>query len=147
MFHYSLFQSRTFPLPLVTAFLISTSIRIQEPWRVSQCLVHLYRVLCWHMFLERGDRLSPFSSPRILLLIQAFHQKREPCSFTILVEAFLFSASSRWNACGKVTWAQWNGTSPLGWEGDCLREEHQRLMAWWYFQPCNEWICSIVFLY
>lgn len=81
------------------------------------------------------DWLNPCSPlHRILLFIQAFYQKREPHSFKITsiiqVEFFLFSASSRWNVCGMVFWAWWNQTSPFGWETDCLRDQHQRLMGW-----------------
>lgn len=101
--------------------------------------VPLLGILCWQIFLELREReIIPCSPFQRILLILTFYQKREPHSFKIQGEFFLFSASSRWNACGMVLWAWWAQMQPLGWEGDCLREEHQRQMTWGCFQPSNE---------
>lgn len=137
VFHVSLSQSRILFPPLSLLHLLlglvpeyKSFVGFVMVW--FPCLGYCVDKYFWSW---EKDRLGPRSSQIILLLLQAFHQKREPHSFKIQV---LFPASSRWSAGGKVLWAGWHQTSCVQWEGDCLREQHHRLTAWGYFQPCNE---------
>lgn len=105
--HFSLYSEDRFHFFLLlllnftygTPCHISISIRIQETWRVC----HLVKDIVLTNISGAGrGKLIPSSPFQKILLILAFYQKREPHSFKIQVKFFVFSASSRWNACGMV---------------------------------------------